>query len=477
MFLSAVVLSFVACLAFTPIARVLALRFGFLDHPDGARKLHIRATPLGGGVALFASLTLAIGVAYTVPNSLQDVLHLQRWTFCALFLCCALIVAIGLADDRFGLRGWRKLLGQLVAAAILVTSGLFVDRICLFNYEFELGLLSVPFTLFWLVGAINAINLLDGIDGLASSVGIVLSVAVSVLGIINGHPVVVLVGLALAGSLSAFACFNFPPAKIYLGDTGSMLIGLIVGALTLQATSAAPAKMAIVPALAVWAIPVFDTTVAIIRRKLAGRSLYTTDRDHLHHRLLTLVGSHRLVLGIIVLCCAATCAGSLLSVHFGSDMHALLSALLVVGTLVATRCFGCAELLQLAGTLKAAALDIATNVFCRSSWIAQVTQPVDVPPQEDCDMMRQFSSTFQTTDSWIPPNICDQVVGPTEWAADPLQSALEEPTVQAAELLDGLQEQIGASIPSRNDASKPAHPGSRPSARAGQGQASVDVKR
>ena len=382
-YLTVLVLSFAISLILTPIVRILALELGFLDHPDGDRKLHTRGTPLGGGVAVFGSMALAIGVVYVVPGSLHEVLKQQRWALVALFVSCALIVAIGLADDRLGLKGRHKLLGQILAASILVASGLLVSRIQIFHGEIALGLLAIPFTLFWLVGAINSINLLDGIDGLASCVGILLSATVSVVSLLNGHETTAAAGAVCTGSLLAFTCFKSAPANIFLGDAGSMLIGLFIGAVTIRASSEEPGTMAIAVPLAIWAIPVFDTAVAITRRTLSGRSLYTPDRGHLHHCLLTLFGSHRRVVGVIALCCATTCGGAMLSVYLRSDAPALFSVVLVVGALVATRSFGYAELLRSARWLKAAGLELAATVFRRPGRTKHVTQGLDVTRRLD----------------------------------------------------------------------------------------------
>jgi len=146
--------------------------------------------------------------------------------------------------------------------------------------------------------------------------------------------------------------FNFPPAKIFLGDAGSMLIGLIIGALAIRAALKGPATVALAAPLAIWAIPIFDSTAAVLRRKLTGRSLYTTDRGHLHHLLLARSGSARLTLAWIALACAATSIGAVVGVYFRSDFLAVSATLLVIGLMIATRVFGYVELLLLWTRLK-----------------------------------------------------------------------------------------------------------------------------
>jgi UDP-GlcNAc:undecaprenyl-phosphate GlcNAc-1-phosphate transferase len=325
----------------------LARTCGLTDRPDGQRKLHQRPVALGGGVAVFVSFLAALVIAAWVNDS-AGMLWNKPGQLPALLSASLLLVLLGLIDDRYGLRGRHKLLGQIAAAAILCFGGIVVRRVSLFDHTLDLGLLSVPFTVFWLVGATNALNLIDGIDGLASTVGIILSVSLAAMAMFVGHHAEAFFAVALAGSLMGFLVYNFPRARIYLGDAGSMLVGLLVGALAIQSTLKGPATVALAAPAAVWAIPVFDSLMAIVRRKLTGRSIYCTDRAHLHHRLLTIFGTNTRVVGVVALCCAATCGGALASVYTHGDIAAVGSVAAVVGILVATRAFGHVEL-QLLG--------------------------------------------------------------------------------------------------------------------------------
>ena len=198
----------------------------------------------------------------------------------------AVIVVVGLVDDRIKLRGRLKLIGQFAAALVLVAGGLVIQRIGIFGQQIDLGLLSIPFTLFWLVGAVNAVNLLDGIDGLATMLGFILVATIAGMAALVGQTQVFVIAVVFAGSLLGFLRYNFPPATIFLGDAGSMLIGLVVGALAISGSLKGPGTVLLAAPLAVWTIPIFDSVAAILRRKLSGRSIYTTDRGHIHHRLL-----------------------------------------------------------------------------------------------------------------------------------------------------------------------------------------------
>jgi len=343
----------VASLALTGVMRRLALRCGLVDHPDAHRKFHRQAMPLGGGIAVFLATAGVLGALLLLPHPLREGLREQMGELPILLLAGLVVVIVGVVDDRTKLPGRYKLLGQVVAVAILMAGGVVIDGIGIFGWEIELGLLAVPFTLFWMLGAINALNLLDGIDGLASTVGIILSVTIAAMAVAAGRPAeVALIAAVFAASLAGFLRFNFPPATIFLGDAGSMFIGLMVGALSIQGSLKGPGTVLLAAPLAIWTIPIFDSAAAILRRTLTGRSIYTTDRSHLHHRLLELLGSNRRVLGWLGLCCAVTSTAALLSVLLRSDLLAVMTGLAVVMVFVITGLFGRTELALLGTRLQ-----------------------------------------------------------------------------------------------------------------------------
>jgi UDP-GlcNAc:undecaprenyl-phosphate GlcNAc-1-phosphate transferase len=188
-------------------------------------------------------------------------------------------------------------------------------------------------------------------DGLLSCVGLIISLALGAMAIIGGHWLVACVAVALAGSLLGFLRYNFPPATIFLGDSGSMVLGLAIGVLAIQSSLKAPATIALIAPLATLAIPILDTTAAIIRRKLTGRSIYTTDRGHLHHCLLSRGFSSRVVLLLVSICCLMTALGALGSVALKNELIAIVVAVTVVAILIGVRLFGYAEFLLAKQTL------------------------------------------------------------------------------------------------------------------------------
>ena len=329
-------------LALTPLCRLVARRCGLVDRPDTHRKLHTRMTPTAGGPAVLLATALALGLGLWWGGATWA--DLSWRILIGLFVGCFFICAVGLADDFGLLRGRHKLLGQLVAVALVISFGVRVDRIALFSWHIELGVAALPFTVFFLLGAINSLNLLDGMDGLLSTIGLILLLSLGAMALTSGRMTAAWMAFATAGALMGFLWYNLPPASIFLGDSGSMVIGLAVGVLAIQSSLKGPATVALAAPAALLILPIFDTSAAILRRKLTGRSVHCTDHGHLHHCLkrgglgnysvLLLVGG----LGLL------TTLGALGSVAFSNEWLALVSAVCVVGVLIVTRLFGWAEL-------------------------------------------------------------------------------------------------------------------------------------
>jgi UDP-GlcNAc:undecaprenyl-phosphate GlcNAc-1-phosphate transferase len=336
--------SLVICLILTPFVRRLAIRHDLIDRPDGHRKTHSKPTPVAGGLAVFVAAGIAAASLFLVANPLSDEVAQQGKQMLGLLLAAGVICGTGVADDFGLLRGRHKLLGQLLAVIIVVSFGLIVRNVRLFNFDVELGLLAVPFTIFFLLGAINSLNLLDGMDGLLSTIGLIISLAMAGMAVLGNHWPAAAVAVALAGALLGFLFYNFPPASVFLGDSGSMLIGLVIGVLAIQSSLKGPATIALAAPLAALAIPILDTTAAILRRKLTGRSLYATDRGHLHHCLLNRGLSIRSALFWISFFCMLTVIGALASLALNNELIAIVSAVTVAGILVGVRIFGHAEL-------------------------------------------------------------------------------------------------------------------------------------
>lgn len=327
----------------TYFARAFALRIGLTDCPDGRRKIHANPVALAGGIGVFSGVLAALGISAALYSDLYDHLTADLDRSLALLASAAIITLVGLVDDWKNLRARYKLVGQIAAAMVLVVFGGFqVETVTLFGKQFPLGMLAAPAAVAWLVLSINAVNLLDGMDGFLGTVGVVACGALAAMAFARGNPFVGWVGVAMAGSLVGFLRFNLPPATVYLGDAGSHLVGLIVGAAALMASLKGPTVAIVAPAVLL-VLPVLDTTAAIVRRKLTGRGLAQADRGHLHHVLQRNGLTPRRIL-ILVACLGGIAgAGAMVSVTYANDFIALAAGGAVVMILLAGGLFGNAE--------------------------------------------------------------------------------------------------------------------------------------
>lgn len=356
-----------SCLLSIPaswMARSLAGRFGLVDRPDGHRKLQKSAIPLAGGLAIFFSGILTIAALMAFDPFWRTAVF-ANWDEALGLLCgSVVIVAVGVYDDIRGLRGRQKLMGQLVATLSVVATSpqLWIRKVSILGWPIELGDFGSLLAVFWLLGAINALNLLDGIDGLVATLSIVMCVAIAVMATEAGtpHPAIALIAVVLAGALLGFLRFNFPPASMYLGDAGSMLLGLLVGVLAIRSSLKTEGTVMLAVPVALWTIPIFDSTAAILRRKLTGRSIYTTDRAHFHHHLLAYFG-HRRALACVAVVAALTTGAALFSVYRRNDAWALVASMSVVAVFVALRVFGHSELLLMLVRVREMARSLFVN--------------------------------------------------------------------------------------------------------------------
>lgn len=269
-------------LALTPLAKALAWKFDILSRPDGQRKLHSRPTPLLGGGSLYLAFLLSATVAYSVVVTKGITLSVPT----ALAMSAGMLCVLGIYDDFCDMNARWKLFGQVFSTLPIVLAGGYIERLFLFGYCIELGWVGIAFTMGWLVFGINALNLLDGMDGLASVVGMAISLAIAAIAASQDHAAVMVLALALAGALAGFLVYNLPPARIYLGDCGSMIIGVTLALLALRVSSTERGTANFTVAATLLFVPLADTALAIVRRTLQGKGLMVADRGHVHHRLL-----------------------------------------------------------------------------------------------------------------------------------------------------------------------------------------------
>lgn len=333
-------------------ARWIAPRLGFVDRPDGRRKLHQQPTPLLGGAAVCGGFLLTLcGVMFTCGVTLLDPTEggFLLWLLCTALLFCG----IGIYDDRWPLRPRTKFLLQILACLPFALWGRTATGIDAFGMEVSLGVLSVPFTIFWLVACVNAFNLLDGLDGQATSLGILSCLAFAGLAAFRGDFATTVLALLIVGNLLGFLWYNKPPARIFLGDAGSLTIGFLAGALGLETSLSTEGQFSLILPCVVLSIPLFDTCMAIVRRKLKGRGIGEADREHLHHCLQDQGFNRVQALLIVVACGALQVAFVLVSAASQQELVAVMGLLLTLSALVTGRLFGHRELALVAVRLQA----------------------------------------------------------------------------------------------------------------------------
>ena len=335
-----VVVAAVSSYVLTAACRVIAPRLGFLDHPDSRRKAHPRPTPLLGGVAVYLSFVIAILYAFHRGWSGLDADSGIFRVMVMLPITGAIFCLIGLWDDKRPLSARKKLLLQTAACVPFVLWGRSIESVQVLSMHFQLGLFGAAFTVFWLVACANIINLVDGLDGLAGTVGLIGCAAVALMSHMQGLPGATALGLIFSGCLIGFLLHNWPPAKIFLGDSGSLLIGFVIGALAIESSIKRATTFTLSVPLVLVSVPVFDTLMAIVRRKLTGRGIAEADRGHIHHCLQNRGLSGRQSLLAISALCLAMAAATVASVYFQNDFIALAFCAALLAMLVTGRIFG-----------------------------------------------------------------------------------------------------------------------------------------
>ena len=339
--------------ACTPLVRTLARRCGVVDRSDHYRKVDERAVPLLGGVAIFVAFLAPILALVLVYRNNVSVLVMQHsGEMLALLGGGAIALGLGIVDDAMRLAARWKLLFQVAAASVAVAGGFSITAVSNpFGGPIILGWLSVPVTIFWFVGCMNALNLLDGLDGLAAGAALFVTVTLLLVSMVFGNGLGMLLLACLGGATIGFLLYNFHPASIFLGDSGSMLLGFWVAALSLLAARKAEAAVALLVPFIALGLPIFDTTLAILRRWSHKVPISTADRQHIHHLLMGMGLTHkRAVLVLYVACAALGGAALLISAGHGGLTLAVVGSLALLA-FVCVRVLGAVRFSELLGRL------------------------------------------------------------------------------------------------------------------------------
>ena len=292
--LAVFLLALLVSAAFTRGVRDFAVRRGWMSPPSSKRHVHSRPVPRFGGVAIFLALWTVMLVVQWMPGHLG--VTGPRWSQVAIGILgpATIVFLLGLVDDVRHLSAYWKFAVQIVAAVLLYLNGFGISVVSSRAGGSTVGwMLGLPLTVLWVLWITNAFNLIDGLDGLAAGSALFSTLVICVIAILGHNDAIVFLTLALAGVTAGFLKYNFNPASIFLGDCGSLLIGFVLGAITLAGSEKSPTIVAVAIPLVSFGLPVLDVGVAVVRRFLSRQPLFEADRDHIHHRLISRGVSHK----------------------------------------------------------------------------------------------------------------------------------------------------------------------------------------
>lgn len=272
-----ILVTFIASVCLTPVVKQIAIHVNAVDKPDNKRKVHYKIMPSMGGLAIF--LAFLLGYMLFAPKTTQML---------SILIGGFIIVLMGILDDIKPLPVKYKLIGQVIASCIAVFYGnIIFDDMTIFRHTFEFGWFSYPLSVLFIVAIMNAINFTDGLDGLAAGTSSIYFITIAIIGYIMNKlgGLDVILCLIMLGACLGFLVYNFNPASIFMGDTGSMFLGFIISVIALLGFKTATITSLIIPLLLLF-VPILDTVLAMGRRVLKGESIGSADREHLHHQLL-----------------------------------------------------------------------------------------------------------------------------------------------------------------------------------------------
>ena len=289
----ALVVALVFSLIATPLAKWFAYRVGAIDVPRGARRIHTHPIPRMGGLAIYIGFILGVVFLADINTQIRGIL-----------IGSVVIVALGAIDDIMSLRAYIKFIVQIIAAFIAVFHGVVIEILSnpfMFSDTGHLFLnyFSIPITILWIVGITNSVNLIDGLDGLAVGVSTISSIAMLIIALMVSDPNVAIIMAALTGACIGFLPYNFNPAKIFMGDTGALLLGYVLATVSIIGLFKFYAVVSFAAPFLVLAVPLFDISFAFLRRLLKGQNPMSPDRGHFHHRLLDMGLSQKQAVAVL----------------------------------------------------------------------------------------------------------------------------------------------------------------------------------
>jgi UDP-GlcNAc:undecaprenyl-phosphate/decaprenyl-phosphate GlcNAc-1-phosphate transferase len=364
--------AFVLCVCLSAVStwyvRKLANTRGWIHEPKLDRHLHTIPVPRLGGVAIYFSFMSVVILAMALPYFFGTAAPLHAQAMVGLLGPALIVFLLGLYDDVYSLNAYWKFGIEAIAAIWLYAGGYGIHNLGLIHGGQALDwIYGLPLTILWVLLITNAFNLIDGLDGLAAGSALFSTVVVFVVSLIVPNPLVAFLAIALTGATLGFLRFNFYPASIFLGDSGSLFIGFMLAALALAGSEKAPTMVAVAIPIISLGLPILDVVLAVMRRFLGGKPLFAGDRDHIHHKLLKRGLSQR---GAVLVLYGVTTVFALLSLALlhGAAMFALVLAVIGIGITVGVQYLGYAEFSELQGALRRTAdrkRAIANNVEVR----------------------------------------------------------------------------------------------------------------
>ena len=334
--------------AFTRLVRDLSIARGWVSTPSSDRHVHTRPIPRLGGVAIFLTLWCIVLLAHWLPKHFGAGEFTLPYFTLKILGPATIIFLLGLIDDFCGLSAYIKFAVQAGAAVLLFCNGIGISQLSILAGHPHLGwLVGLPLTILWVLWITNAFNLIDGLDGLAAGSALFSSLVTCVVAILFHGEGTLFLTLALAGAIAGFLKYNFNPASIFLGDSGSLLIGFLLSAIALAGSQKSPIIVAVAIPIVSLGLPILEVTVAVIRRFLSGKRLFAPDREHIHHKLLLRGISHRQA--VLVLYGVSACFGlfSLLLLNPGGAAIAAVLVAVGMGVLIGVQQLRYHEFLEL----------------------------------------------------------------------------------------------------------------------------------
>ena len=396
-FFSIFFLSLLFSFVLTRYVRDVAARRGWVAIPANERHLHSAPLPRLGGVAIFLSFSLSmiavVVMSHYVPR-LQSALSLK--TVLTILVPASIVFLLGVYDDLYTVGPYVKFAVQSLAATLLFIGGLRILNIPVLFGQHELPwFVGLPFTILWVLAITNAFNLIDGLDGLAAGSALFSTLVAFVVALLSGYSLVTVMTIALAGAILGFLRYNFNPATIFLGDSGSLFIGFLLSALALAGAQKAPTIVAVAIPVVSFGLPILETSLSILRRLISGRPVFTADREHIHHKLLQHGLTHRQVVIVLYGVSAVFALLSLFLLWPTGSSLGLVLAVLGTGIWIGVQRLGYLELGELARVAQRTFEQ--RQIVINNLAIRRATEELKVA--RDCEQVRRvLEAAFSSND-------------------------------------------------------------------------------